>query len=104
MNITHIGLLAGALTSAAAIPQVVKSYRTRQLRDVSIWQPVLLDVGMTLWLIYGIIIHDLPLIAANSFSLFCYTLLIVMKIIYREGDCRRSGDYIVPIRAIKEES
>ncbi len=93
MTITHIGLLAGALTSAAAIPQVVKSYRTRQLRDVSIWQPVLLDVGMTLWLAYGVIIHDLPLIAANSFSLFCYTLLIVMKIIYREDDSSRFGDY-----------
>lgn len=104
MTITHIGLLAGALTSAAAIPQVVRSYRTRQLRDVSIWQPVLLDAGMTLWLIYGIIIRDLPLIAANSFSLFCYTLLIVMKIIYREDDNGCSGDYIAQKQAIKEES
>lgn len=94
MNITHLGLLAGALTSAAVIPQVVKSYRTRQLRDISIWQPVLLNVGMTLWLVYGIVINDLPLIAANSFSLFCYTLLIVMKIVYREGDSSRTGDYI----------
>jgi MtN3 and saliva related transmembrane protein len=94
MNITHLGLLAGALTSAAVIPQVVKSYRTRQLRDISIWQPVLLNVGMILWLAYGIVIHDLPLIAANSFSLFCYTLLIVMKIVYREDDSSRAGDYI----------
>ncbi len=93
MTITHIGLLAGALTSAAAIPQVVKSYRTRQLRDVSIWQPVLLNVGMTLWLVYGVSIHDLPLIAANSFSLFCYTLLIAMKIVYRDADRSRSSDY-----------
>ncbi len=94
MTITHIGLLAGTLTSAAAIPQVVKSYRTRRLRDVSIWQPVLLDAGMALWLIYGVVIHDLPLIVANSFSLFCYTLLIVMKIIYREDDSSCSSDYI----------
>ncbi len=94
MNITHIGLLAGTLTSAAAIPQVVRSYRTRQLRDLSIWQPVLLSIGMVLWLVYGVIIHDLPLIVANSFSLFCYTLLITMKIIYRGGDSAPSGDYI----------
>jgi MtN3 and saliva related transmembrane protein len=94
MNITHIGLLAGALTSAAAIPQVIQSYRTRQLRDVSIWQPVLLNLGMTLWLVYGVSIHDLPLIAANSFSLFCYTLLIVMKIVYRGDDNSRPGAYI----------
>ncbi len=94
MNVTHIGLFAGALTSAAVIPQVVKSYRSRQMRDISIWQPVLLNVGMALWLVYGVIIHDLPLGAANSFSLVCYTLLIVMKIVYREDDSSRTGDYI----------
>ncbi len=93
MNTTHLGLVAGALTSAAVIPQVVKSYRSRQLRDISIWQPVLLNVGMILWLAYGIIIGDLPLIAANSFSLFCYTLLIVMKIVYREDDNSRFDNY-----------
>ena len=84
MNITHLGLLAGAITTGAAIPQVIKTYRTRHARDISIWQPVLLNVGMFLWLIYGIAVRDTPLIWANSISLVCYIALMIMKISYRD--------------------
>ena len=94
MTITHLGLLAGAITTAAAIPQVVRTYRTRHARDISIWQPVLLDVGMSLWLIYGIALGDIPLIVANAVSLKCYSALIVMKILYRDDDKRSGSDYI----------
>jgi MtN3 and saliva related transmembrane protein len=86
MNSTWLGLAAGALTTFAAIPQVVRTYRTRHARDISIWQPVLLNIGMTLWLIYGIMLGDLPLICANAVSLVCYSALIMMKIIYRKNE------------------
>lgn len=89
---TLLGLLAGTLTTFAAIPQVVKTWRSRHARDISIWQPVLLVAGMILWLVYGILMHDLPLIAANSFSIACYFLLIVMKIRYRDDDNRPKCD------------
>lgn len=94
MNATNIGLVAGALTSVAVIPQVVRTYRTRHARDISIWQPILLDLGMILWLIYGILIGDLPLILANAFSILCNTLLIGMKIYFKDGDNRSGNDYI----------
>ena len=94
MTITHLGLLAGAITSAAAIPQVVRTYRTRHARDISIWQPVLLDVGMSLWLVYGIALGDIPLIVANAVSIVCYSALIVMKILYRDDDKRSGCDTI----------
>jgi MtN3 and saliva related transmembrane protein len=94
MNATNIGLVAGALTSVAVIPQVVRTWRTRHARDISIWQPVLLDLGMLLWLIYGILIRDLPLILANAFSIFCNTLLIGMKIYFKDGDNIKGNDYI----------
>lgn len=84
MNAMQLGLLAGALTSCAVIPQVLKAYRSRQVRDISVWQPVLLVLGMGLWLAYGIMIRDLPLIAANVFSIACNFLLIIMKFMYRE--------------------
>lgn len=86
MNITYLGLVAGAITTAAGIPQVVRAYRTKHTRDISIWQPVLLNIGMTLWLIYGVALKDMPLIFANVFSIFCYSLLIIMKFRYREDD------------------
>jgi MtN3 and saliva related transmembrane protein len=105
MNIvTSIGLIAGAITSLAAVPQVVKTYRTRHARDLSIWQPVLLVIGMLLWLIYGIFLRDLPLILANAFSILCYALLIFMKIYFKEDDNRQGNGYIVKNKAHKEDT
>jgi MtN3 and saliva related transmembrane protein len=94
MNVTFLGLLAGAATSMATIPQVVRSYRTRHVRDISIWQPVLLDIGTGLWLAYGLLIGDMPLILANIFSIFCNSLLIYMKIAYGNSDKTLSNGYI----------
>ena len=85
-SVTHIGLVAGAITSFAAVPQVVKTWRSGHARDLSIWQPILLTIGMALWLVYGVALGDLPLILANTFSIVCYVLLIIMKIRFRDGD------------------
>lgn len=82
------GLLAGILTSGAAIPQVLKTYRSKQARDISLWQLVLLTLGMLLWLIYGIALNDLPLITANTFSICCYCALVAMKLRYAGRDAR----------------
>ena len=83
MNPTTIGLIAGTLTSVAAIPQLVKTVRTRHARDISIWQPLLLAIGVALWLIYGILINDMPLILANLIPLACNIMLTILKLCYR---------------------
>jgi len=82
MSATWIGLVAGFLTSIAVLPQVARTWRTKHARDISIWQPLILIIGMLLWLIYGLLLHDLPLIAANAFSISCYSVLLGMKIFY----------------------
>jgi MtN3 and saliva related transmembrane protein len=86
MKATWVGLAAGFLTSIAVIPQVVRTWRTRHARDISIWQPLILITGMLLWLLYGVLLHDLPLIAANSFSISCYLVLLAMKIVFDRRD------------------
>lgn len=83
MNPTWVGLVAGLLTSIASLPQLIKTWRSRQVRDLSIWQPLLLSVGVALWLVYGMLIRDLPLILANITPLICNLLLTAMKIGYR---------------------
>ena len=83
MNPTHLGLVAGTLTSIAAIPQVVKTLRTRHARDISVWQPLLLAIGVALWMIYGMLINNLPLILANIIPLVCNALLTGLKLYYR---------------------
>ena len=86
MTATTLGLVAGTLTSIAAIPQLVKTLRTRHARDISIWQPLLLAIGVALWLIYGVLIHDLPLVLANIVPLICNIMLTILKIQYRNND------------------
>lgn len=86
MSPTTIGMVAGTLTSLAAIPQVIKTLKTRHVRDISIWQPLLLSVGLALWMFYGILIDDLPLIVANITPLICNLLLTGMKIYYGKND------------------
>lgn len=104
MTITCLGLVAGAITSVAGIPQVMRVYRTRQVRDLSVWQPVLLSIGITLWLIYGIIINDMPLIVADLVSLVCCLLLLGMIFRYRQGDNGPAGHYISYESVNKEET
>ena len=95
MNLTHyIGFFAGLLTSGAAVPQVLQTYRTKHARDLSMAQLVLLSIGMLLWLIYGLAIGDFPLIAANIFSICCYTSLIFMKLHYDRRDTGACTDTV----------
>lgn len=103
MHPSTLGLLAGAITTLAIVPQVVKTWRTRQARDISLWQPVLLEIGMLLWFVYGLLLQDLPLLIANGFSLFCNGLLIAMKLRFRELDKTLYSDYRAPRAAYEEE-
>lgn len=86
MTPTTVGLIAGTLTSIASIPQVIKTLQTRHVRDISIWQPLFLAFGVALWMVYGILICDLPLILANITPLICNVVLTVMKIRYSRED------------------
>lgn len=92
MTPTFIGLIAGLLTSIAALPQVVKTWRSRHARDLSIWQPLLLSLGVALWLIYGMLIGDTPLILANITPLACNLLLTVMKLKFSDNGSKHNEE------------
>ena len=77
-----LGLLAGAITSSGFIPQLVRGFRTKKLDDVSLYMPLVLISGMTLWLLYGIILQDISIMIANSVGVSCNLLLLTMKKIY----------------------
>ncbi|MDR3579841.1 MAG: SemiSWEET transporter [Oryzomonas sp.] len=85
MSPTLVGLVAGALTGMAAIPQLAKTLRTRHARDISVWQPLLLSTGIALWIVYGMLIHNLPLILTNIIPLVCNILLTGLKFHYRDN-------------------
>lgn len=77
--VTLLGLIAGAITSLGFLPQLVRGYRTKKLDDISYYMPAVLALGMMLWLFYGVLLQEIPIIVANAFGACCSVLLIVMK-------------------------
>jgi len=80
---TWIGIAAAALTTVAYAPQAIKVWRSRSTRDVSFAMFALMVSGIALWLLYGILIRDLPLILANAVTLVLAGAILVAKIRFR---------------------
>jgi MtN3 and saliva related transmembrane protein len=75
-----LGLMAGLLTTAGFVPQVIKSLRTRSMDEVSVLMPLLLSVGMFLWLIYGLFNNDLAIVLWNAIALGLNLGLVGLKV------------------------
>jgi MtN3 and saliva related transmembrane protein len=64
-----IGFLAGLLATAAFVPQVVRAWKTRSTRDLSLVTIVAFTAGVSLWILYGVLIHSLPVVIWNVVTL-----------------------------------
>ena len=82
MNWELFGLVAGAITVFGFVPQIVKGYRTKQLKDLSYMMNILLGIGMGMWLIYGINKKDTAIIVANIAGVIFNITLMAMKYYY----------------------
>lgn len=76
---TVLGLLAGACTTFSFLPQVVRTFRTASASDISWGWLVLFGSGVVGWLAYGLLTHDLAIIAANAITLVLVTTLAALK-------------------------
>lgn len=79
----YLGFVAAIFTTAAFLPQVFKTWREKETKDISLVMLIILTVGIILWLIYGLGIGDWPLIFANSITLFFVTILLFLKLKYK---------------------
>ena len=75
-----IGFLAALLTTASFVPQVVKSWRTRSVDDLSLGMLVLYNVGVATWLAYGWLLRAAPIVAANIVTLLLALTLLGLKV------------------------
>ena len=82
--IDSIGMAAGLLTTTAFIPQVWKIYRTKSGKDISARMFSLFSAGIVLWLVYGVLLQSVPLIASNAVTLVLSLTIIGLKLRYRE--------------------
>ena len=77
---TAVGLAAGLLTTLSLVPQVTKIWKTRSAKDVSRKMFIAFCTGVALWLVYGILQKELPMILWNSVSLALALAILVMKL------------------------
>jgi MtN3 and saliva related transmembrane protein len=82
--ITTLGLVAGVLTTIAYLPQLIKTWKSKSADDLSWSMLIILCTGIVLWLVYGIYIQDVPIIAANIVTLVLATIILVLKIRYKK--------------------
>lgn len=77
-----VGLAAGALTTLSFLPQVVKTWRTKAVRDLSLRMYLSLSAGVALWLVYGLCLGSVSIIIANGLTLALSLSILVMKLRY----------------------
>ncbi|MFL5595905.1 MAG: SemiSWEET transporter [Gemmatimonadaceae bacterium] len=63
--LAYLGFIGGFLTVVSFLPQVIRTWRTRQTRDLSLGMFVLLVTASTLWIVYGVFIDDWSVIVTN---------------------------------------
>lgn len=77
-----IGLIAGVMTTASLIPQLIKTLKTKEAEDVSPYMFWMLVTGTGLWTYYGVLRDDLPLIIFNAFSVTLNIFMLILRKLY----------------------
>lgn len=83
-TIQLLGLVAGACTTIAFLPQVIKTWKSRSAKDLSLSMFSIFCLGVTLWLVYGFMVQDIPVIAANLLTLMLASTLLFFKLRFKD--------------------
>jgi len=78
--VNELGYVAGMVTVASFLPQVVRAWRTRQTRDLSLASLALLITAGSMWILYGALSRDWPVVATNSGMVGLLALLAAAKV------------------------
>lgn len=75
--------MAAVLTTVSYLPQAIKTIKSRQTKDLSLFMYAILTTGIFLWFVYGILLMNVPLMLANGITLLFTTTILVMIIKYK---------------------
>lgn len=78
-----LGLIAGTLTTIAFLPQLLKTWKSKSAKDVSLVMMATFCLGVFLWIVYGLAIGAMPIIVCNVVTLVLALLILILKIRYR---------------------
>ncbi|TAH26573.1 MAG: hypothetical protein EAZ07_03710 [Cytophagales bacterium] len=83
-SIDIIGGIAGLLTTVAFLPQVIKTYKEKSAKGLSLSMFIIFCSGVSLWLIYGLLKKDFPIIITNLATLSLSGILLYFKFKFKE--------------------
>ena len=83
-TIILVGYIAGALTTLSFIPQVLRAWKLKETRDLSLAMLLLFALGILLWTFYGVWTGSMPIIAANMITFVLILILLGMKVRHRD--------------------
>ncbi|MBN2521132.1 MAG: SemiSWEET transporter [Bacteroidales bacterium] len=75
-----IGFIAAIFTTVAFLPQAIKIIRTKDTKSISLFMYIILNAGIILWLIFGFLILELPVILANLVTVIFTLTILFFKI------------------------
>ncbi len=78
-----VGYAAGILTVGSYVPQVVRAWRTRSTRDLSVGTFVLLTTSGIVWMLYGMLIRSVPVIVTNAGMVSLTGALVLAKLRFK---------------------
>lgn len=78
-----VGFIAAILTTIAYLPQVIKTWKSKSAADLSLGLFSILTTGVFLWLVYGIMIGNAPIIASNVITLLLTGSMLYFKLRYK---------------------
>lgn len=80
LDISFLGYLAAFCTTCAFIPQVIHTLKSKDTSAISLGMYCLFVTGVALWLIYGLVLNNWPLIVANLITVVLSSIILIMKI------------------------
>ena len=78
--INAIGLAAATCTTVSFVPQLIRVWRLRSAREISLIMFSVFSLGTFLWLVYGIYLRAVPIILANAVSLVLSVAILALKL------------------------
>jgi MtN3 and saliva related transmembrane protein len=83
-----IGYFAAFLTTFSFVPQAWLTFRTRDVRGISLAMYSVFTCGVALWLAYGFLLGAWPIVVANAITLSLAIAILAMKLLYRTPKSR----------------
>jgi MtN3 and saliva related transmembrane protein len=89
MHSEILGYIAAFLTTAAFLPQTIKTIKSRDTASISLAMYVMFTTGIVLWLAYGILIESMPMIIANIITFVLSATILLLKLTEKSPTTRR---------------